>query len=382
MTRTLTVLFGTRFLRAAAFGVATVLVAIHLERLGVDPRLIGLTLTLGVLSASLFGLGAAWLAARVGRRLSLAVSGALMALCGLDLAFATQSWILVLAGATGMLGIAGADVGAFSSVEQAALAQVIPQQHHAIVFGRYALAGGLGFAAGSFAALVGVTLPATHWLFIGYAVVGVLSAGAALLLDDIESPAPGRSAKRAALPRSIYELAALFALDSFAGGLVVQGFIVYWLHVRFGVDAQTLGPAVAFMSLAQAASFEVSGRLAQRFGSIRTMVFTHLPSNVLLIAVPLCPTLTAALTVLVMRFAIAQMDVPARQALIASLAPPEARDRAAALAAGARGIAQTPGPTLAGAAVQVGALAAPFFLAGILKIVYDVVLYVRHRDLR
>jgi len=369
-------------LRAAAFGVATVLVAIHLERLGVDPRLIGLTLTLGVLSASLFGLGAAWLAARVGRRLSLAVSGALMALCGLDLAFATQSWILVLAGATGMLGIAGADVGAFSSVEQAALAQVIPQQHHAIVFGRYALAGGLGFAAGSFAALVGVTLPATHWLFIGYAVVGVLSAGAALLLDDIESPAPGRSAKRAALPRSIYELAALFALDSFAGGLVVQGFIVYWLHVRFGVDAQTLGPAVAFMSLAQAASFEVSGRLAQRFGSIRTMVFTHLPSNVLLIAVPLCPTLTAALTVLVMRFAIAQMDVPARQALIASLAPPEARDRAAALAAGARGIAQTPGPTLAGAAVQVGALAAPFFLAGILKIVYDVVLYVRHRDLR
>ncbi len=372
-------LFSARFLRAAAFGVATVLVAIYLERLGLDARAIGLTLALGILSASALGFGAAWLAARIGRRLALAGTGLLMAACGADLAFGSQSWQLVLAGATGMLGTAGADVGAFTSVEQAALAQTVARRN--IAFGRYALAGGLGFAAGSFVALVGTTLPAIRMLFAGYAIIGLICAATAPFLDGIESKAPAAKAK-VALPKSIFELTALFALDSFGGGLVVQGFIVYWLHLRFGVDAQALGPAVGFMSLAQALSFEISGRLAERIGSVRTMVFTHLPSNLLLMAVPLCPTLPAALAVLIARFAIAQMDVPARQALIASLAPPEARDSAAALAAGARGVAQMPGPALAGLAVQVGALALPFFAAGILKSVYDVVLYVRHRDLR
>jgi MFS family permease len=366
-------------LRAASFGVATVLVAIYLERLGLDARAIGLTLALGILSASALGFGAAWLAARIGRRLALAGTGLLMAACGADLAFGSQSWQLVLAGATGMLGTAGADVGAFTAVEQAALAQSVAR--HNIAFGRYALAGGLGFAAGSFLALVGTTVPAIRMLFAGYAIVGLVCAATAPFLDGIEPKTPGSGAK-VALPRSILELTALFALDSFGGGLVVQGFIVYWLHLRFGVDAQALGPAVGFMSLAQALSYEVSGRLAERIGSVRTMVFTHLPSNLLLIAVPLCPTLPTALAVLIARFAIAQMDVPARQALIASLAPPEARDSAAALAAGARGVAQMPGPALAGLAVQVGALALPFFAAGILKSIYDVVLYVRHRDLR
>jgi MFS family permease len=155
--------------------------------------------------------------------------------------------------------------------------------------------------------------------------------------------------------------------------------IAYWLHVRFGAGAGVLGPAFAAIALVQAASYEVAGRLANRIGLIRTMVFTHIPSNILLILIPLSPTLGWAIALLVTRFSLSQMDVPARQAYVVSIVPPAERAGALAVTGAVRGVAQAAGPVLAGVAIQSAALGLPFYLAGALKLTYDVALYAGFR---
>ncbi len=170
-------------------------------------------------------------------------------------------------------------------------------------------------------------------------------------------------------------LSGLFAVDSLGGGFVVPAVIAYWLHIRFGANVGELGPAFAVLSLVGALSFEVSGRLANRIGLIRTMVFTHFPSNVVLILVSVAPSLGWAIALLVVRSSMSQMDVPARQAYVVSIVDPPERAAAVAVTAATRGIAQAAGPILAGLAIQGAALGAPFLIAGGLKIVYDVCLY-------
>ena len=151
--------------------------------------------------------------------------------------------------------------------------------------------------------------------------------------------------------------------------------IAYWLHVRFGAGSGVLGPALAAIALVQAGSYEVATRLADRIGLVRTMVFTHLPSNVLLLLVPLSPNLPTAVALLILRFSISQMDVPTRQAYVTSIVPPSERAGALALTGSVRGVAQAVGPVLAGAAVQTAAYGLPFVLAGVIKIGYDLALY-------
>jgi len=171
----------------------------------------------------------------------------------------------------------------------------------------------------------------------------------------------------------------LFAIDALGGGLVVQAVIAYWLHVRFGAGVGVLGPAFAIIALVQAGSYEIAGRLSNRIGLIRTMVFTHVPSNILLILVPFSPSLRWALGLLIARFCLSQMDVPARQAYVVSIVPPAERAGALAVTGAVRGVAQAAGPALAGAAIQGAALGLPFYLAGVLKLVYDVSLYAGFR---
>jgi predicted MFS family arabinose efflux permease len=182
--------------------------------------------------------------------------------------------------------------------------------------------------------------------------------------------------------RPLAGLAALIALDSFGGGFVANAVIAYWLHVRFGVDVQLLGPLFAVVGILQAGSYEVSGRLADRFGLVNTMVFTHLPSNVLLLLVPFSPNLTSAVVLLTVRFALSQMDVPARQAYIVSIVPPSERAGAVAVTGAVRGVAQSPGAVLAGLAIGAASLGLPFFLGGGLKIIYDLALYAGFRNRR
>jgi len=368
-----------RVLRAFGFGVAAVLVGLHLERRGLSPGAIGLTLTIGLLAGALFGLAAAAASARIGRRWTLALAGGLMAVTGIDLALASAPWLLGLAGITGMLGAASIDVGPFASIEQAALAESVEPGRRNLAFARYSLTGGLAVAAGAVVASSATTLQRGQWLFAGYAALGLVTAVlAAYLSPRAEAAIRGTVFSRRQL-RTLGPLSSLFAIDALGGGLVVQAVIAYWLHVRFGAGVGVLGPAFAIIALVQAGSYEIAGRLSNRIGLIRTMVFTHVPSNILLILVPFSPSLRWALGLLIARFCLSQMDVPARQAYVVSIVPPAERAGALAVTGAVRGVAQAAGPALAGAAIQGAALGLPFYLAGVLKLVYDVSLYAGFR---
>jgi MFS family permease len=371
-------LFFARGLRAFGFGFSAVLIGIHLEHRGLSAGLIGLTLGVGLAAASLSGLGSAWLAHRIGRRRTLALSGALMAVTGLDLAFATSPALLVLSGVTGMLGAASVDLGPFASIEQTMLAEAVPASARNLAFGRYSLTAGLLNAAGAAAAALASTT-STPAFFILYAAIGIATAVSPLF---ISSRLEARGPAVAFGPfRPLAYLAALFALDSLGGGFVANAVIAYWLHARFGAGAAYLGPAFAGIALLQALSYEVSGRLANRIGLVNTMVFTHLPSNLLLLLVPFSPNLSVAVAVLFARFALSQMDVPARQAYVLSIVPPPERAGAVAMTGAVRGVAQSFGPVLSGLAIGAAAFGLPFFAGAGLKIVYDLALYrgFRHR---
>jgi len=359
-----------------------VLIGLLLEARGLNPTAIGLLLTLGLLSAAVGGVIAAGLASRIGRRWTLAGAGLLMAVAGADLALASSPLVLGLAALTGMLGAANVDFGAYASIEQAALAESTEPHRRNLAFARYSLTGGLAAAAGALVAGTATGLDRGRMLFAPYAVIGVVTAALALRLSPraeapIKSVALSRSQIRALTP-----LTALFAIDSLGGGLVATSVIAYWLHVRFGAGANVLGPAFAGIALLQAASYELSGRLANRIGLIRTMVFTHAPSNLLLLLVPLSPSLPWAIAVLLARFSLSQMDVPARQAFVVSIVPPAERAGAVAFTGLVRGLGQAAGPIVSGAAIQGAALGLPFYLAGTLKLLYDGTLYVAFRRRR
>jgi MFS family permease len=373
-------LLAARGLRAFGFGFAAVLIGVHLERRGLSAALIGLTLGVGLAAASLSGLASAGLASRFGRRRVLAGSGLLMALTGLDLALTTQPALLVAAGITGMLGAASVDLGPFASVEQAVLAEAAPPARRNVAFARYSLTGGVFNAAGGLAAALAASPQATRTFFLLYAGIGVATAVLPLFMTaKVESPA---RAPAFGSIRPLAGLAALFALDSLGAGFVANAVIAYWLHVRFGADAGILGPVFAGVAVLQTLSYEVSGRLSTRFGLINTMVFTHLPSNLLLLLVPFSPTLSWAIAILLARFALSQMDVPARQAYVVSIVPPAQRAGAVAVTGAVRGVAQSFGAAMAGIAIGTAAFGLPFFAGGLLKIVYDAALFSGFRNRR
>jgi MFS family permease len=369
-------LFAIRILRSFGFGFIAVLLGLRLEQRGLGAAQLGVALSIAVLAASLYGLPAASLAARFGRRPVLTVLGLLMALSGADLGLATQPGLLLLAGATGMLGATGVDLGPFLAIEQAILVESVPQRSRNRAFGRYSLTGGLGLSVGGLAASYGSSPDRVHQLFLLFGAIGVFTAVISLMLSGhVDNMAPGPILSRTSI-KPVLRLAGLFAVDALAGGLVLQAVIAYWLHVRFGAGSAILGPSFAAIALIQAGSYEVASRLADRIGLVRTMVFTQLPSNILLMILPFSANLAMALIVLFLRFSIAQMDVPARQAYVASIVPPSERTGALALTGTVRGMSQAVGPVIAGLAIQSAAIGVPFFLAGLLKVAYDFALYV------
>jgi len=371
-----------RLLRAFAFGYSAVLLGVFLENRGLSSFLIGICLGIGLLSGALSGLGFALASARLGRRVSLAAAGVLLALTGIDLAFATSPAMLVLAGITGMLGAASIDLGPFSAVEQAVLAESVLPGRRNVAFGRYSLTGGLAAAGGGLAASLATNVARIQVFLVVYAVIGLLTAVIPVLLSArVEGSQPGPTLTRRSMG-PLAALSSLIAVDALGGGFVVNAVIAYWLHARFHAGTEILGPAFAALSIVQAASYEIAGRLANRFGLVRTMVFTHLPGNLLLVLVPFSPSLPWAVGLLLLRFSISQMDVPARQAYIVSIVAPSERAGAVALTGAVRGVAQAVGPVLAGQAIQSAAFGLPFFLAGGLKIAYDLALYAGFRARR
>ena len=372
-------LFLTRFTRLVAYGALSVVLVLYLTTLGLGPSQIGLLLTLTLVGDTLVSLWLTTRADRFGRRRTLIIGAALMAAAGLAFALTANFVFLLIAGTVGVISPSGNEVGPFLPIEQAALAQVVPTDLRTELFAWYTLAGALATAIGSLSAgVVSQTRPYRAVLLL-YAVLGmVLAIWFTALSPAVEQVAPERSAFLGLGPsrRIVLRLAGLFALDSFAGGFVIQSFAAYWFYLRFGANPATLGAIFFGANLLAGLSALLAARLAARFGLVRTMVFTHLPSNVLLILVPLMPTLALATLALFMRFSISQMDVPTRQSYLMAVVRPEERSAAGGVTGVARTIGAAVAPVFAGLLfAQPALINVPFFVAGTLKIVYDVLLY-------
>jgi MFS family permease len=401
LTRDGWLLFLTRFIRLFAYGSLSVVLVFYLIGLGLSESQTGLLLTLTLAGDTVVSLCLTTRADRIGRRRMLIVGAILMAAAGLAFAFTRNFLLLIFAGTIGVISPSGNEVGPFLSIEQAALSHVIPGRARTEVFAWYTLAGSLATAIG---ALCGGALtnglqktavaPVASYrvVVICYAVLG---AALALIFTRLsaaaEVSAPGESAPGtlksflglARSRRVVAKLATLFALDSFAGGFVVQSFAAYWFYLRFGVDPGTLGVIFFWANIFAGLSSLFASRLASRFGLINTMVATHLPSNILLILVPLMPNLKLAVAALLVRFSISQMDVPTRQSYTMAVVSPEERSAAA----GITGVARTTGAAISPLFVgflfaRPSLIGAPFYIAGTMKIIYDLLLYKQFVGLR
>jgi MFS family permease len=382
-------LFLTRFIRLFSYGALSVILVFYLTGLGFTESQTGMLLTLTLLGDTAVSLWLTTQADRIGRRRTLIAGALLMTGAGLGFAATHEYILLVIAATIGVVSPSGNEVGPFLPIEQAALSQIVPAESRTQVFAWYTLAGAIATATGSLAAgLVVQTLrkaavppvASDRTVIVMYAAAGILLA---ILFSRVSSAAEAHHAESdklrfgiGASRRVILRLSGLFALDAFGGGFVVQSFAAYWFFLRFGVQPATLGGIFFGANLFAGFSALVATRLAARFGLVRTMVFTHLPSNILLILVPLMPNLSLATLVLLLRFSISQMDVPTRQSYTMAIVRPEERSAAA----GVTGVARTTGaaiaPMIAGVLFEHPALInVPFFLAGTLKIVYDVLLY-------
>jgi len=369
----------TRFTRLFAYGALSVVLVLYLTALGIGTRQIGVLLTLTLMGDTAVSLWLSTRADRIGRRRMLIVGAALMTAAGITFALTRNFLVLLVAGTIGVISPSGNEVGPFLPIEQAALAHVVPSDRRTSVFAWYTLTGAFATALGSLAA--GVLSHTLHYrgVIVLYAVLGIALALAFTRLSTAAEVAAPQTRSAFGLGRSravVLRLAALFALDSFAGGFIVQSFAAYWFYLRFGVDPATLGAIFFGANLLAGISALVVSRLAARFGLIRTMVFTHLPSNVPLILVPLMPSLPLAVAVLFARFSISQMDVPTRQAYLMSVVSPEERSGAGGITGVARTIGAGLAPIFAGLLFsQASLINVPFFIAGTLKIVYDLLLY-------
>lgn len=384
-------LFLTSALRNVAYGFLSVTLGLHLAALGLGTTAIG-----GVFAAALAG-GAAMtiifslLSGRLGRRRVLLASALLMAGAGVVYALSANVVLLSLAAIAGTISPSGKEVGPFLSLEQAILPQTVPDAQRTGLFAAYNLVGSLSSALGALVAaippLLGVsTIAGGRLLLWAYALAALLL----LLLYTRLSPKAeiirsDGSPRRGGLHRSrgiVARLAVLFAVDSFAGAFVVQSLVAYWFHLRYGVDIAALGAIFFGVNLCAALSFLAAAPLARRIGLLNTMVFTHLPSNVLLVLVALMPNAGLAIALLLLRSLLSQMDVPTRQSYTMAVVAPEERAAAAGITSVARSAAAAAAPAFAGATLAVPALGLPFLIAGSLKILYDLAILATFRDIR
>jgi MFS family permease len=374
-------------LRAFVYGFGSVLLGVTLEERGWSSLRVGLLLAAVLAGTVIMTFVVGRFGDRSGRRRTYAVLFLGLALAGVAFGLSEELWLLALVSLTGTLSTEVVESGPFTSLEQAMLPAGLDARSRASIFGRYnavaTLAGSIGALAAGGPALLREAWPAVpsnRAFFLLFVPVGIAGAILARSLSErVEAPAspigmrirPGRlGPSRPAVLR----LAALFAVDSFGGGFVVQAFIAYWFSVRFGTSIEVLGVVFFAIGILQSLSFVAATRLARRFGLLNTMVFTHLPSNLFLMAVPLAPTFPIALALLLARFSLSQMDVPTRQAYLAALVEPEERTAAAATTNVARYLVRPAGPLLAGVAQRV-ALGLPFLIGGGVKVAYDLALY-------
>jgi MFS family permease len=362
-------------LRTFCYGFLGILLPVYLADHGMDARGIGLAMTCTLVGSAALTWAVRRPAERLGARAALGALAALSALAAVLLLVADHPWVVVLAAMIGNVAVGTGETGPFLSIEQVVLARAVSGPRRTTVLSVYNL---LGYAAaGLGAAIVGLAAPRA--LFALFLAVGIVQV---VLYARLPTVTVTRTSAEGASSALIRRLAALFALDSFAGGFVLQSLVAYFLHARYGLGLEALGGIFFVAQLITAASLLLAARAARQFGLLNTMVVSHLVSNVFLIAIAAAPAAWAAVVLLYARQLLSQMDVPTRQAYVMAVVEDHEREAAATTTTLWRTVAQAVSPTVTGWVMASVALAAPFVIGGGLKIVYDILLWATFKDVK
>ncbi len=385
-------LLGARALRAFADGMVAILLPVHLHERGFSTLAIGALLTATLVGSALCTLGVGLLAHRFARRGMLAAACAMMLATGLGFALVREYWVLLAVAFLGTMNPSSGDVSLFLPLEHTALAQVVPARRRTAVFARYSLAGTLAGALGTLAApWPGVLGGAAGFsgqaviaaVFVGYGLAGLGAWGLYRPLSrEVETP---REVERGALGpsrRIVYGLAGLFAMDSLGSGFFVQSLLALWLYDSFHLSLATTAAILFWAGLCSAVSYLAAVPMAARFGLVNTMVFTHLPASLMVMALPFAPNLGVAIGLLLARAALSNMDVPTRTSYVMAVVTPAERPAAASITATAKSMASAVGPLIAGWLFTVSAFAWPLFIGGALKAGYDLLLLWRFQKVK
>jgi MFS family permease len=392
-------LLAAKIVRTFAYGFLSVILAIYLKLIGFDDLLIGLVLTVTLVNSVIFTLIASFYADRIGRRRTLVIYAALMSISGAIFVTTENHVMLIIAAFIGTINVTGSETGAFLTIEQSILPQTVKNiKKRNIIFAIYNMAGTFAMSAGvllsglptiiqqQFGEILN-QIDSIKPLFILYSLSGIVVIGIYLLLSnriEVEGKI-ARPLTQTLSPMSkniVGKLSGLFAIDSFAGGFVIQSIVSFWFFTKFGADLTTLSYIFSVAGILTAFSFIVAAKIADKVGLINTMVFTHIPSNILIILVAVAPSLSVAIVFYLIRMALSQMDVPTRQSYIVAVVNKEERTAAAGITNISRNISQAISPSLTGIIINTFTLSTPFIIGGLLKIAYDIALYVNFRKIK
>lgn len=396
------ILFSARTTRLFAYGFVSVVLVLYLAETGLSSIGIGALLTSALVGDIFVSLWITLIADRIGRKKMLILGSLLMILGGAVFVLTQNPVLLTLAAIIGIISPSGNEIGPFLSIEQAALSQLVSDRKRTVLFGWYNLAGSFATAVGALSGGWMASMlqefglsafEAYRYIMAGYAFCGaiLLILFSRLSKDSEVYRSVGTAVKAPARfnfgishsKKIVLKLSGLFAVDAFAGGFVVQSMVALWFHVKFGVDAGLLGTMFFGANMLAGVSALAATKIADRIGLVNTMVFTHIPSNILLCLVPLMPNLWLAITVILLRASISQMDVPVRQSYTMAVVEPDERTAASGITHVARSVGAAASPVLAGVLMANPLLfSAPFFVAGGLKILYDLYLYKMFKDVQ
>jgi MFS family permease len=388
-------LLSARIVRTFSYGFLSMILAIYLHLIGFNELLIGFILSATLVNSIIFNLFSSFFADRIGRKKVLIIYASLMAVSGCVF-FATENYLaLILAAFIGTINVTGSETGAFLSLEQAILPQTVKNiKKSNTVFALYNIIGTLAMAGGILlSSLPQVmqerfgfsTIDSFKPLFLIYILAGITVALIYFFFSkeiEVKKTLDSKTFSSNLSPKSkqiVLKMSSLFALDSFAGGFVIQSIVAFWFFTKFGVDLTTLSIIFSVAGVLTAISFFFAAKIADHIGLINTMVFTHIPSNILLILVAIAPTFHIALVLYLARMSLSQMDVPTRQAYIVAVVEENERTAAAGITNTSRNIAQSISPSITGAIIHSLWFSAPFVIGGLLKIIYDVGIYANFR---
>jgi MFS family permease len=383
---------AARGVRAFGDGFVALLLPIYLVELGFSALAIGAIVTSTLIGTALLTLWVGWIANRYSRRLLLFAAALLMAATGAGFAMLTDFWPLLVIAFVGTMNPTSGDASIFVPLEQTVLTQTIAARQRTALFARYSVIGSCATALGVLAAAVpdlvtawtGCTRPAAMQLmFALYAVLGLLALilyrplSSAVEIADEAPKAPLQQSKML-----VYGMAALFGMDSFGTGFLVQSLLALWLYQAFQVSVTATAAILFWTGICSAVSYLVAVPIAERIGLIKTMVFTHLPSNIFLILVPFAPNLETAIGLLLARSALSQMDVPTRASYVMAVVSPEERPAAASITAVPKTFAWAAGSMISGYLLTLSTFGWPLLIGGVIKGVYDIPLLIKFQKVR